>query len=548
MSRKKLNDLQEWHDLKHHSREINKATLRYLFDRDRDRILKFSIREDDLILDYSKNLISEKTLNLLIKLATARNVQAEIEGLFNGHKINTTEDRAVLHTALRNRDGTPLIVDGINVMPGIMSVLDRMKTLSRAVRNGEWKGFGKKTVTHIVHIGIGGSGLGPRLAVGALEFYRKRNLKFYFVSNVDGTQISETLKRLNPEKTLFIIASKTFGTDETITNAQTAKQWITDHFKNEKAVSDHFLAITSQLRRAKDFGIDQQNILEIWDWVGGRFSISSAVGLPLMMAIGYRRFMEFLRGFRWMDLHFMNTPFRSNMPVILALLGIWYINFFSVPCQAVVPYDHYLRDFPLYLQQLEMESNGKSIDRDGQPVTYQTAVPVWGQPGTDCQHAFFQLFHQGTRMIPCDFIGFYQSLNEVNVHHKKLTAHFFAQAEALAFGKTRAELIREGVAEKLIPFRICPGNRPITSIMAMRLTPEILGKLIALYEHKVFVQGVIWNINSFDQWGVELGKQLSEVLFRDLSDNQTRSLEHGGSAGELIRFFRNRQNFVDKKD
>jgi glucose-6-phosphate isomerase len=384
--------------------------------------------------------------------------------------------------------------------------------------------------------------------VGALEFYRKRNLDFYFVSNVDGTQIRETLNRLNPEKTLFIITSKTFITEETLANARTAKQWIVDHFNTEKAISVHFLAITGRFQLALDFGIIPGNILEIWDWVGGRFSISSAVGLPLMMAIGYSRFMEFLEGLHWMDLHFRTTSFRSNMPVILALLGIWYINFFSATSQAIIPYDHYLRDFPRYLQQLEMESNGKSVDRNGQSVTYETAIPVWGQPGTDGQHAFFQLFHQGTRLIPCDFIGFYQSLNDVADHHKRLTAHFFAQTEALAFGKTRAELVRERVPEKLIPYKICPGNKPTNTIMARRLTPGLLGKLIALYEHKVFVQGVIWNINSFDQWGVELGKQLAGRLFRELSDVKDRSLKADSSSEELIRYFRKKQNRVPKKD
>ena len=543
-----MNDLQEWQDLTRHSHDMRRATLRDLFDRDRNRIQRFSVREDDLVLDFSKNLVSDETLTLLLKLAAARNLRPEIEGLFNGHKINITENRAVLHTALRNQTGAPVVVDGIDVMPGIRSVRDRMITLAGRVRNGEWKGFGKRTVNHIVNIGIGGSDLGPRLAVEALEFYRKRNLSVHFISNVDGTQITGLLKRLNPEKTLFIIASKTFGTDETVTNARTARKWITDHFKNERAVSAHFLAVTGQSHRASDFGIAPENILEIQDWVGGRFSISSAIGLPVMMAIGARRFMEFLGGFHWMDLHFRHTPFRSNMPVILALLSIWYINFFEVPSQAIIPYDHYLRHFPVYLQQLEMESNGKSVDRSGRPVSYGTAVPVWGQPATDGQHAFFQLFHQGTRMIPCDFIGFYRTLNNTGDHHDKLTANFFAQAEALAFGKTRAELIRDRVPEKLIPHKICSGNKPTNSIMALRLTPGILGKLIALYEHKVFVQGVIWNINSFDQWGVELGKQLAGEIFRKISSHRISSPGDGGSVDAFIRFFENRQNAASEND
>lgn len=538
----------EWQALQNHYQEMTRLTLRDLFDRDQNRLERFSLREDDIYLDYSKNLINTRTMDLLLKLAVARNLKAEIENMFGGQKVNQSEDRAVLHIALRNLNGSPVILNGSDVMPGVRSTLKKMKILSRSVREGRWRGFSNKRINHIVNIGIGGSDLGPRMVVGALEFYRLRNLSFHFVSNVDGNQIKETLNKINPEKTLFIVASKNFKTEETMTNAGTAKQWILEYFKSEKAVSNHFLAISSQRQRAVDFGIDPENILDIWDWVGGRFSVSSAIGLPVMMAIGYRRFMEFLSGFHWMDTHFREAPFKQNIPVILALLGIWYVNFFSISSQAIIPYDHYLRDFPAYLQQLEMESNGKSIDRNGQPVDYHTAPLVWGQPGTDGQHSFFQLFHQGTRLVACDFIGFCQSLNDIGDHHQKLMANFFAQTEALAFGKTKAELIREKIPDRLIPHKICTGNKPTTSILAGRLTPQVLGKLMAMYEHKVFVQGVIWNIFSFDQWGVELGKQLAGRIFRELSADYPQSGDHDDSTAGLIRCFKDAQVSSLKKD
>jgi glucose-6-phosphate isomerase len=548
MLKKNLVKTPEWQALQNHYQEITGLTLRDLFDRDRNRVERFSLKEDDIYVDYSKNLINTRTMDLLLKLAVARNLKVEIENMFGGQKVNQSENRAALHIALRNLNGSPVTLNGSDVMPGVRATLEKMKILSRSVREGRWRGFSNKRINHIVYIGIGGSNLGPRMVVGALEFYCRRNLSFHFVSNVDGSQIKETLNKINPEKTLFIIASKTFKTEETMTNAGTAKQWILEYFKSEKAVSNHFLAISSQRQRAVDFGIAPENILDIWDWVGGRFSVSSAIGLPVMMAIGYRRFMEFLSGFHWMDTHFREAPFKQNIPVILALLGIWYINFFSVSSQVIIPYDHYLRDFPAYLQQLEMESNGKSIDRNGQPVAYHTAPLVWGQPGTDGQHAFFQLFHQGTRLVACDFIGFCQSLNDIGDHHQKLISNFIAQTEALAFGKTKAELIREKVPDRLIPHKICTGNKPTTSILAGRLTPQVLGKLIAMYEHKVFVQGAIWNIFSFDQWGVELGKQLAGRIFRELSADYSRSGDHDDSTAGLIRCFKDAQVSGLKKD
>ena len=494
--------------------------------------------EDDICFDFSKNRVTEETLQLLIQLADSRNLKQEIEWMFSGEKINRTEDRAVLHIALRNTDKHPIFVDGQDVMPGIFAVLEKMKTISEAIRQGDWKGFSGKPIKNIVNIGIGGSHLGPWMVTEALKYYSERDLKVYFVSNVDGTDISETLRELSPDETLFIAASKMFNTLETITNAYTAKEWLLSHFKSEKAISKHFLAISTNKKAVEEFGIDPDNMLEFWDWVGGRYSLTSAIGLPIMISIGYDRFMELLNGFHHMDNHFRHTPFEKNIPVIMALLGTWYRNFFNAQTHAIFPYDQYLSRFPAYFQQGDMESNGKSVDRDGAAVNYQTGPIIWGEPGTNGQHAFFQLIHQGTSLIPCDFIGFVQSLNPIGDHHKKLMANFFAQTEALAFGKARAELGKENVPDWLIPYRTFAGNRPSTTILIKKLTPFTLGQLIAMYEHKIFTQGVIWDIYSFDQWGVELGKTLAKKIIPELENNHTAPLNHDSSTNSLISFFK----------
>lgn len=529
---------EEWRRLQDHFKEIKRLHLRHLFSADRRRAEKFTINEGDIYFDYSKNLINEKSMGLLLKLARSRNLETETEKMFNGDKINQTENRPVLHIALRNLSQTPIIHNQKDVMPGIMSVLKSMKKISERVRSGKWIGFSGEKITNVVNIGIGGSCLGPQMAIEALKHYTCSTIRFYFVSNLDGSHIEETLKDLDPAKTIFIVASKTFTTLETKTNAHTAKEWLVSHFNTEKAVSKHFLAVTSVPDKALSFGIDEKNILRIWDWVGGRFSLTSAIGLSVMMAVGYSEFMELLKGFQAMDNHFRRTPFEKNIPVIMALLGIWYNNFFRAETWAVIPYSQYLHLFPAYLQQLDMESNGKSVDKAGKVVEYQTGPIIWGKPGTDGQHAFFQLIHQGTRLIPCDFIGFCESLSHFQHHHKELMANFFAQTEALAFGKTREELKEEGVDPKLIPYRIFPGNRPTNTILIRNLTPYTLGKLIALYEHKIFSQGIIWDIFSFDQWGVELGKTLAKRIFSEMDDPFTQPLNHDSSTTALIEWFK----------
>jgi glucose-6-phosphate isomerase len=512
--------------------------LRDLFAADKKRAEKFTLIEDDICFDFSKNRITEETLQLLIQLAVSRNLKQEIQRMFNGEKINQTENRAVLHVALRNLGNQPIFVDGQDVMPGIFAVLEKMKKLAEGIRCGDWKGFSGKPIKNIVNIGIGGSDLGPRMVTEALKYYSYRGLTVYFVSNVDGTHIEETLRGLSPEETLFIVSSKTFTTMETMTNAFTAKQWILSHFESDKAISKHFLAISTNKKVVVEFGIDPDNMLEFWDWVGGRFSITSAIGLSIMISIGYDRFMELLKGFHHMDNHFRHTPFEKNIPVIMALLGIWYRNFFDAQTHAIFPYDQYLNRFPAYFQQGDMESNGKSVDRDGAAVNYQTGPIIWGEPGTEGQHAFFQLIHQGTLLIPSDFIGFVQSLNPIGDHHKKLMANFFAQTEALAFGKTREELGKENVPDWLIPYRTFDGNRPTNTILIKKLTPFTLGQLIAMYEHKIFTQGIIWNIYSFDQWGVELGKTLANKIIPELDKNQSAPLDNDSSTNSLISFFK----------
>lgn len=539
MTMNSLIQLPEWGCLEEHYKAIKNVHMREMFDSDEKRVDRFSIRHGDIYFDYSKNRISGDTLRYLVELAHARGLKDEIEAMFSGKKINHTEDRAVLHVALRDTGGAPVCVDGVDVMPEIKRVLARMKQTSEDIYGGEWKGYSGKSIKNIVNIGIGGSDLGPRMVVEALKPYSRRDLRFFFVSNVDGTDISETLRQIDLEETLFIVASKTFTTQETMTNADTARQWILGHFKTQKAVARHFLALSANKEKVVDFGIDPENMFEFWDWVGGRYSLTSAVGFSIMTAVGYDHFMELLKGFHDMDVHFREAPFENNIPVIMGLLGIWYNNFFNAASHAVIPYDQYLARFPAYLQQLDMESNGKSTDRRGQSVTtYETGPIIWGEPGTNGQHAFFQLIHQGTKLIPCDFIGFAQSLNRVGDHHAKLMANFIAQSEALAFGKTREELEKEGISESLIPFKVFGGNRPTNTIFIRKLTPFTLGQLIAMYEHKVFTQGIIWDIYSFDQMGVELGKTLAKKILRELSGDVDGPLNHDSSTNRLIDLFR----------
>jgi glucose-6-phosphate isomerase len=524
----------EWKALDSHFREMKRLHLRELFSQDQQRVEKFSLFDDGLLLDYSKNIITVKTMKLLFDLARSRGLKDEVERMFDGQKINRTEDQPALHVALRDFSQQPLWVDGIDIHERVIREVEKMKDLAQQVRDGRWSGFSGKRFRHIVNIGIGGSDLGPRLVTNALKFYAKKNLNFHFLSNIDGTQVKDILDGIDPEKTLFVVCSKTFSTEETMTNAESAKQWILSRFHSRRAIRNHFCAVTANPALAAGFGIDKEHIFSMWDWVGGRFSIASAIGFSTMIATGPEHFVDFLKGFSAMDSHFRHSPFESNIPVILALLGIWYVNFFSLTTQAVIPYDHYLRLLPAYLQQLEMESNGKSVNREGEPVSYQTAPVIWGETGTNCQHAFFQLLHQGTRMVPADFIGFSESLNPVSDHHQKLMAHFLAQTRALAFGKTEAEFSRSGEPEYLVPYRVCHGNQPTNTILADKLTPFMLGRLLAMYEHKVFVQGVIWDIFSFDQWGVELGKDLARGILPAIKGNPGKITNLDASTRHLL--------------
>lgn len=542
MTRNKLTEMPEWAALRDHFDAIKNITLKTMFESDGHRAERFTIDLGDLYVDFSKNRIDETTMSLLVRLAEACGLKRETERMFCGEKINETEGRAVLHTALRNIDGGPVMLDGRDVMPGVRSVLGRMREFSDRVRDGQWKGYTGKAITNIVNIGIGGSDLGPSMVTEALKFYSRRSLKPFFVSNVDATQITETLRGLDPAETLFIVASKTFTTQETMTNAATARTWTTRGLSSEKAVPRHFVALSSNVDEVKKFGIDSENMFEFWDWVGGRYSLASAIGLSVMISIGYDNFVSLLRGFHDMDGHFRNTPFDKNIPVILGLLGIWYNNFFGAETCAVLPYDQYLCRFPAYLQQCDMESSGKSVDRSGRLVEYQTGPIVWGEPGTNGQHAFYQLIHQGTKMVPADFIGFARSLNETGDHHRKLMANMFAQAEALAFGRDEGQVRTAGTEQRLIPYKTFGGNRPTTTIIAEQLTPFQLGRLIAMYEHKIFTQGVIWDIYSFDQWGVELGKELAGRILPELGPDGARELKHDGSTNRLIDFFRKKQN------
>lgn len=528
---------QAWKELEEHFTEMKNISMRELFKNDSKRADKFTFNGLGLYVDYSKNRINEKTMSLLVNLAKEMKLEQEIASMFHGDKINKTEDRAVLHVALRNRSNRPIKVDGKDVMPEVNAVLSKMATFSQKVRSGEWKGFSGKRIKNVVNIGIGGSDLGPVMVYEALKFYSDRNIKVDFVSNVDGTHIAECMRDKNPEETLFIVASKTFTTQETMTNAQSARDWVMKHFNNEKAIASHFVALSTNAKEVSKFGINTDNMFEFWDWVGGRYSLTSAIGLPIMIAIGPENFTKLLNGYHEMDEHFRTAPLERNLPVIMGLLGLWYNNFFKAQSHAILPYDQYLSRFAAYFQQGDMESNGKYVDREGNAVNYETGPVIWGEPGTNGQHAFYQLIHQGTKLIPCDFIGFAKSHNPLSDHHAKLMSNFFAQTEALAFGKNAEEVRKEEKNENLVPFKVFEGNRPTNSIMAPSLTPEILGKLVAMYEHKIFVQGMIWNIYSFDQWGVQLGKVLANVILPELTDNNV-PLKHDSSTNNLITYFR----------
>lgn len=514
-SRTRLNRTPEWHALGKHREELGQTHLRELFESDPDRGTGYTLRVGDLYIDYSKHLVTDETLGMLRELASATGVAELRDAMFRGEKINVTEDRAVLHTALRAPREAVVEVDGENVVPGVHEVLDKMAAFSGQVRSGEWTGFTGKRIKNVVNIGIGGSDLGPAMAYEALRAFTDRDLTLKFVSNVDGADLHEAVRDLDPAETLFIIASKTFTTIETITNATSAREWLLAGLGGDQAaVARHFVALSTNAEKVTEFGIDPANMFGFWDWVGGRYSFDSAIGLSLMIAIGPDSFRELLGGFHAMDEHFRTAPMEANAPFLLGLLGIWYGAFFDAQSHAVLPYSHYLSRFTAYLQQLDMESNGKSVDREGNPVDWQTGPVVWGTPGTNGQHAYYQLIHQGTKMIPADFIGFARPVAELppalEAQHDLLMANFFAQTQALAFGKTAEEVRAEGVAEALVPHKTFRGNHPTTTILAGELTPSVLGQLIALYEHKVFVQGAVWNIDSFDQWGVELGKVLAK--------------------------------------
>ena len=527
-----------WQALEQHYQQIRDLHLRTLFAEDPGRGERFSLEATGIYLDYSKNRITGETLRLLLELAESSGLRERTEAMFRGEKINVTENRPVLHVALRAPRDWSIIVDGVDVVPLVHAVLDKMSDFSNRVRSGAWTGYTGKRIRNIVNIGIGGSDLGPSMAYEALKFYSDRDLTVRFISNIDGNEFAEVTRDLDPAETLFIVSSKTFTTLETLTNARTARAWCVRALGSEQAVARHFVAVSTNAEEVRKFGIDPANMFEFWDWVGGRYSYDSAIGLSLMIAIGPDRFREMLAGFHAVDEHFRTAPFERNLPVLLGLIGIWYNNFFDAQTVAILPYDYYLGRLPAYLQQLDMESNGKHVDLQGRPVNYQTGPIIWGQPGTNGQHAFYQLIHQGTKLVPCDFIGFYQALNPLQPHHDLLMANFFAQTEALAFGKTAEEVAADGVPAFQVPHRTFEGNRPTNTILAQRLTPETLGKLIALYEHKVFVQGTIWNINSFDQWGVELGKVLANRIIPELESTAEPELAHDSSTNTLIRLYR----------
>jgi glucose-6-phosphate isomerase len=537
----KLTDSLAWKALELHQAWISPIHLRDMFARDPQRFERFSVRfKDSVLLDYSKNRIAPETMPLLFDLARQANLEAWRDRMFRGEKINTTENRAVLHVALRNRSNVAILVDGKDVMPTVNAILAQMKEFSELVRNGQWKGHTGKAITDVVNIGIGGSDLGPVMVTEALRPYGKVGLNVHFVSNVDGTHVAETLKRCHPETTLFIIASKTFTTQETMMNAESARKWFINSGGNNAAIAKHFVAISTNREKVAEFGIDEKNMFEFWDWVGGRYSLWSAIGLSIALSIGMENFEELLAGAHEMDEHFRTEPFKKNLPVILGMLGVWYNNFFGAESHAILPYDQYLHRFPAYLQQGDMESNGKRTTRDGAFVDYSTGPIIWGEPGTNGQHAFYQLIHQGTKLVPTDFIASIETHNPIGNHHEVLLSNFFAQTEALMKGKTEDEVRRDTKVEELVPHKIFPGNRPSNSILLQKITPRSLGSLIALYEHKIFVQGVIWNVNSYDQWGVQLGKELATKVLPELSNNEPVS-GHDASTNGLINYYKSRR-------
>jgi glucose-6-phosphate isomerase len=537
--KKPLTDRLAWKALITHHEKVRELHLRKLFADDRSRGERMKAEAVGLFLDYSKNRVTDETLKLLVQLANESGLRERIDAMFRGERINVTEKRAVLHVALRAPKNANISLDGKNVVPEVHEVLDKMTAFSNRVRSGEWKGHTGKRIRNVINVGIGGSDLGPVMAYEALKHYSERTMTFRFVSNVDGTDFAEAVQDLDPSETLFIISSKTFTTLETMTNAHTARQWsLAGLGGDEKSVAKHFVAVSTNAKEVAKFGIDTANMFGFWDWVGGRYSMDSAIGLSTMIAIGPDNFRAMLDGFHQMDEHFRTTPFEHNLPVLMGLLAIWYNDFFDAQTVAVLPYEQYLKRFPAYLQQLTMESNGKHVTLDGQRVNYDTGPVYWGEPGTNGQHSFYQLIHQGTRLIPCDFIAFSQTLNPLGRHHDILLANVFAQTEALAFGKTEEQVKAEGTPDWLVPHRLFEGNRPSNTILVERLTPETLGKLVALYEHSVFTQGTIWNIDSFDQWGVELGKQLAQRIIPELESKEQPALAHDSSTNNLIRQYR----------
>jgi glucose-6-phosphate isomerase len=538
-----------WRSLQEHFFEMKNVHMSELFKQDPDRFSKYSISNRDIVFDHSKNIINDKTIQLLLQLTKECKLKDGIDAMFNGEKINETEGRAVLHTALRNLSKEPVFAEGVDVMPEVRKVLKQMKNFCNRIHDGRWRGYTGKRIKYIVNIGIGGSDLGPLMVTEALKPYWLEDIQTYFVSNIDGTHIAEVLKKIKPERTLFLIASKTFTTQETMTNAFTAREWFLEHAVDEKHVAKHFVALSTNESEVVKFGINKRNMFQFWDWVGGRYSLWSAIGLSIALTIGYKNFEELLAGAYDSDQHFKNTSFEKNIPVTMALIGLWYTNFFGAQSEAILPYDQYLHRFAAYFQQGNMESNGKSIDRNGEQVEYSTGPIIWGEPGTNGQHAFYQLIHQGTPLIPCDFIGVAQSHNPIGDHHQKLMSNFFAQTEALMNGKTeqeaaleleKAELNNEEIS-KLLPYKVFAGNKPTNSFLIKKITPFSLGQLIALYEHKIFVQGIIWNIYSFDQWGVELGKQLANKILPELKDDEKIS-SHDSSTNSLINIFKEMKN------
>jgi glucose-6-phosphate isomerase len=536
---KPLTKRKAWKALKGHYKDVRDLHLRDLFAQDPERGERMTVEGAGICLDYSKNRITEETFKLLMQLAEESGLRSRIDAMFSGEKINITEKRAVLHVALRAPRGASIVVDGENVVPQVHTVLNKMADFSNRVRSGAWKGHTGKRIRNVVNIGIGGSDLGPVMAYEALKHYSERTMTFRFVSNIDGTDFAEAVHDLDPAETLFIVSSKTFTTLETMTNAQTGRDWLLKGLGGDvKAVAKHFVAVSTNGAKVSEFGIDTANMFEFWDWVGGRYSMDSAIGLSTMLAIGPDNFRALLDGFHQMDKHFRTAPFDRNLPVLMALLAIWYNNFFGAQSVAVLPYEQYLKRFPAYLQQLTMESNGKRVTLEGTEVDYQTSPIYWGEPGTNGQHSFYQLIHQGTKLIPCDFIAFVKPLNPLGRHHDLLMANVFAQAEALAFGKTAEQVKEEGTEDWLVPHRVFEGNRPSNTLLADRLTPEMVGKLVALYEHCVFTQGAIWNIDSFDQWGVELGKVLAQRIVPELESKKDLPLDHDSSTNSLIRRYR----------